>query len=97
MTVKKTDSLRYKIEKEWKRRGKHDISIESYEFALVVLCCLENIAETERTKLQALADAGEFSFDNAYVAGQITYWARASSAFKWAGSIIQSMASKVKQ
>ncbi len=91
MATKKSDSLRQRIAREWKHRGKHDISPENYEFAVVVLGCLEQIAESERSKLQALADAGEFSFDNNYVSGQISYWARASSAYKWAVSILQSM------
>ncbi len=91
MRSKKTDSLRQRINRQWKLAGKTDIHPENWEFCVIVLRCLEQIAETERSRLQQLSDSGELEQDNAYIMGQITYWARAASAYKWASSILLAM------
>ena len=86
-----TDSLRQRISRQWKLAGKSDIDLEHWEFTVIVLRCLEQIAETERSRLQKMCDSGEFAHDNQYITGQVTYWARASSAYKWASSILLAM------
>jgi hypothetical protein len=91
MRSKKTDSLRQRINRHWKLAGKTEIHPENWEFCVIVLRCLEQIAETERSRLQKLAESGDFTSDNTYIMGQITYWARAASAYKWASSILLAM------